>query len=127
MKKITILLGTLAMVLAFGLTVVSCGEDESDPAPARDAKLVAEWYSAQTGGTLQYELKADGTYVPGGTPLPGATWTTSGGKLIISSSGVQVTSITYKLEDSDKKLILSAGEGANGAPPVIPNGTYYKH
>ena len=116
------------MVLAFGLTVVSCGEEESDPpAPSRDAKLVAKWYSASTGGTLKYEFKSDGTYEAGGIAQPTSTWSTSGGKLIISSSGVKVTSITYKLEDSDKKLTFSAGEGANGAPAVIPDGgPYYK-
>ena len=125
MKKITILLGTLAMVLAFGLTVVSCGEEESDPAPAHDTKLVAKWYDNATAGTLQYEFKADGTYEAGGTAIPNATWTTSGANLIISSSGVQITTVEYKLDNNDKELTFKAGTGT--VPTTIIQGKYYKH
>jgi hypothetical protein len=112
MKKIKILLGSLAMVLAFGLTVVSCddGGDDDPPPPERDTALVAKWYMTQemansaSPGTESYEFKSDGNFNAGGTENVG-TWSTSGGKITLYSGGQAMETATYSISGTTLTFI----------------------
>jgi hypothetical protein len=131
-KKIKILLGTLAMMLAFGLTVVSCADEGDDPpAPVLDVALVATWYGTQVlaqaayRGSI-YQFMADGIYcisgISGSPNTSGhgyGTWYTAGGKIIIKIAGLE-SSAKYSISGTE----LTITESSARFP--IPENKYYK-
>ena len=119
MKKIKILWGTLAMVLVFGLAVVSCGKEEEEPASGHDTALVAKWGVSASSPTVMFEFQSDGKFVAGGETAA-FTWSSSGGKFTFSTSGVAIGSADYAV--SGTELTISNAAAAIG----IENGKYYK-
>jgi hypothetical protein len=89
------------------------------------SELVAKWYLDFNGnGTLDtgedaavvYEFKSDGSLVAGGISA-GFSYTVSGDKITLTTSGVTATtSITFKIEG--KKLTLSGSTDSGFTPGV---------
>jgi hypothetical protein len=88
-KRNVFLLGLLAVLLAMGLVLASCGPNDDDsnnnnggnPQNNHDPNLVGKWCSDQERAELgwySYWIKSDGTFDYGNGP---GTWSTSNGVL----------------------------------------------
>jgi hypothetical protein len=126
-KNKLFMMGTLAVMLAFGLVLVGCetdAKDDSGGGDGHDPALVAQWYDSQDKanagtGTAAYEFKADGSMLTNGREI--YIWKTSGSKLYdgLKVGGYRLDGATYKIEGT--KLTISNAKGTD-----FVDGEYYK-
>jgi hypothetical protein len=99
------MMGTLAMMLAFGLVLAGCENDADDGGSNHDSALIGKWYHTQdyadenNNDRLAYEFQEDGKFLMASSERE-MTWTGSGGKITISYEGEDICTADYTIEET---------------------------
>ncbi|MDR1803467.1 MAG: hypothetical protein LBQ94_07660 [Treponema sp.] len=118
MKKFSLVLAMLALVLVFGLSFLSCDMGSTSGSGGIPAALVAKWYDTQAqanagGNNFALEITSNGRYIFGSNDLPCSV---SGNTITVYTTGGNYVNFayTYTLSGTELTLVRTGSSSSAG-------------